>query len=232
MSFANRVENCYIKLLSTLDESMEEEKRKNYTEILQDQALYVFLMGLNRDLAVVVKARSPITLEDAIRIAVNEEQETRKKTVHSITFVQTCSDSGFRRNKVFCVFSKSGSKLFTKLKDRAASSSVPHCVYSVNCKDCDTALLCLEENLSKPTTTCREFDNENNVNVDISNPALDCILFVFSVTTLISKNAPFRRDAICCLLFLNACPGPLVGNRHKATSVHQGTRIPKYSTVK
>lgn len=80
MSFSNRIENCYIKLLSTMDLDMSAENRKIYTEILQQQALNVFLMGLCQDIAVIVKSRYPKNLEDAVRLALNEEQETKSKS--------------------------------------------------------------------------------------------------------------------------------------------------------
>ncbi|KAL3277913.1 hypothetical protein HHI36_013254 [Cryptolaemus montrouzieri] len=66
----------YIKLLSTLDDSIEPANRVIHTEIIQNQALYVFLMGLSKDLAIIVEAENPDTLEDAIR---NEEQESKSR---------------------------------------------------------------------------------------------------------------------------------------------------------
>ncbi|XP_072377243.1 uncharacterized protein [Diabrotica undecimpunctata] len=79
MSFANRVEDCYVKLLSTISEP-DELKRTVHTEILQNQALNVFLLGLNKEIALVVKARKPTTLENAISIALTEEQELKSKS--------------------------------------------------------------------------------------------------------------------------------------------------------
>ncbi|KAL3274338.1 hypothetical protein HHI36_015737, partial [Cryptolaemus montrouzieri] len=79
ISFANRVENCYIKLLGTLDDTLDDERRNIHTEMLQTQALNVFLMGLNREVAMIVKARNPNTLEESIRLALSEEQELKSR---------------------------------------------------------------------------------------------------------------------------------------------------------
>ncbi|XP_066144748.1 uncharacterized protein [Euwallacea fornicatus] len=88
ISFANKVENCYIKLLGTLDETASEGHRQGYTELLQKQALSVFLAGLNRDIALIVKAGNPTSLEDAIQLALNEEKEIKSlKEISSVTEV-------------------------------------------------------------------------------------------------------------------------------------------------
>ncbi|KAL3274657.1 hypothetical protein HHI36_016037 [Cryptolaemus montrouzieri] len=94
ISFANRVENCYIKLLGTLDDTLDDERRNIHTEMLQTQALNVFLMGLNREVAMIVKARNPNTLEDAIRLALSEEQELKSRL--EITRYQNVGNSNSR----------------------------------------------------------------------------------------------------------------------------------------
>ncbi|KAL3267627.1 hypothetical protein HHI36_024214 [Cryptolaemus montrouzieri] len=78
-SFSNRVGNCYLKLSSTLDNYIEPAKCVIYTKISQNQALNVFLMELSRDLAIIVKARNPDPLEDTIRMALNEDQESKSR---------------------------------------------------------------------------------------------------------------------------------------------------------
>ncbi|KAL3281883.1 hypothetical protein HHI36_005088 [Cryptolaemus montrouzieri] len=103
----------------------------------------------------------------------------KKNTVHFITFVQTISDSGFRRNKGFCVLFKicvnckdcdavyigrtkqllasrmTGDKPDCNLAKKGNTSkqivaSVSHSIAENHEFDYgSTALLCLEENLSK-----------------------------------------------------------------------------------
>lgn len=79
MTFASKVENCYVKLLNTLDESLSREARNACINLLKSQALNVFITGLNKDLTILVKSQCPKSLEDAISIALNEEQELKSK---------------------------------------------------------------------------------------------------------------------------------------------------------
>lgn len=99
ISFANKVENCYVKLLGSLDHTVSDEKREGYAELLQGQALSVFLMGLNRDISLIVKSRNPETLEDAIQLALNEEREI--KSLREISKYQNVN-SNFTRHCTFC----------------------------------------------------------------------------------------------------------------------------------
>lgn len=62
MSFSNKVENCYIKLLNTLDSSLTTEAREACTSLLKNQALNVFIRGLHKDLSILVKSRNPDSL--------------------------------------------------------------------------------------------------------------------------------------------------------------------------
>lgn len=94
ISFANKVENCYIKLLSTLDEAASAEHREGYADLLQKQALSVFLAGLNRDISLIVKSRNPISLEDAVQLALNEEREI--KSLREISKYQNINNSNAR----------------------------------------------------------------------------------------------------------------------------------------
>lgn len=80
LAYANKVENCYIKLINSLDSTNQtQEARQACVELLKSQALSVFITGLNRDLNLILKALQPKTLEDAISMAVVEEQELKSK---------------------------------------------------------------------------------------------------------------------------------------------------------
>lgn len=79
MSYAAKIENCYIKLINSLDENLTREAREACVNLLKSQALHVFVTGLNRDLALIVKSQRPGTLEDAIAIALAEEQEEKSR---------------------------------------------------------------------------------------------------------------------------------------------------------
>ncbi|CAG9790350.1 unnamed protein product [Diatraea saccharalis] len=55
------------------------DARKACVDLLKSQALSVFITGLNKDLNLVLKALQPKTLEDAILLAVVEEQQLKSK---------------------------------------------------------------------------------------------------------------------------------------------------------
>lgn len=75
ITFSNKVENCYIKLLNTLDSNLSREAREACTTLLKNQALNVFIRGLNKDISILLKSRNPNTLEEAVALALAEEQE-------------------------------------------------------------------------------------------------------------------------------------------------------------
>lgn len=79
-SYANKIERCYINLLKTLDKNLNNEGKRACIDLLRNQALNAFLMGLNRELAILVKSREPRTLEEAITLAQSEENEYLSKT--------------------------------------------------------------------------------------------------------------------------------------------------------
>lgn len=80
LQFANKVETCYIKLLSTLDETLDTDKREIYSSMFKEQALNVFIAGLNKDLSLITKSQKPNSLELAISLAMQEEQEIKSKS--------------------------------------------------------------------------------------------------------------------------------------------------------
>ncbi|KAL3265774.1 hypothetical protein HHI36_009972 [Cryptolaemus montrouzieri] len=79
LSFSNRLESCYVHLLETLDPRLPSNTRLTLTDLFKEQALGVFINGLNKDLSVLVKSQKPSTLEEAVVIATSEEQELKSK---------------------------------------------------------------------------------------------------------------------------------------------------------
>lgn len=78
-SYSSKVENCYIKLVNSLDISIKGEAREACVNLLKSQALSIFINGLTKDLNLLVKSQRPQTLEIAIAVAMNEEQELKSK---------------------------------------------------------------------------------------------------------------------------------------------------------
>lgn len=79
MSFANRVESCYIKVINSLDNSLDKLSREACVNLIKNEALSVFLNGLNKELTILVKSQRPDTLESAVAVALNEEQKLKSK---------------------------------------------------------------------------------------------------------------------------------------------------------
>lgn len=80
LTYASKVENCYVKLINSLDSTNQtSEARQACVELLKSQALSVFITGLNKDLNLILKALQPKTLEEAISMAVVEEQQLKSK---------------------------------------------------------------------------------------------------------------------------------------------------------
>lgn len=80
ISYANKIENCYLKLINTLKSNLTNSGREACVELLKEQALNVFISGLQKDLCILVKSQKPNSLEEAISIAQSEEQELKSKT--------------------------------------------------------------------------------------------------------------------------------------------------------
>ncbi|XP_050303799.1 uncharacterized protein LOC126741437, partial [Anthonomus grandis grandis] len=79
ISYSNKVENCYIQLINSLDMDLAKEAREACVHLLKSQTLNVFITGLNRELGILVKSQNPDSLEKAISIALNEEREQKSK---------------------------------------------------------------------------------------------------------------------------------------------------------
>lgn len=78
-SYASRVENCLLKLTNSLDDNLSVVERNACVKLLQNQALNVFITGLAKDIAIIVKSQKPDTLEDAVQYAIAEESEQLSK---------------------------------------------------------------------------------------------------------------------------------------------------------
>lgn len=77
--YSSRVENCYIKLIKSLDPKLPREAREANVELLKNQALNIFISGLLPQLHILLKSQKPITFEDAVSIAISEEQEIKSR---------------------------------------------------------------------------------------------------------------------------------------------------------
>lgn len=78
-SYSNRIENCYIKLIKSLDPKLSKEARNANIELLKNQALNIFISGLNPQLHILLKSQKPATFEEAVSIAISEEQEIKSR---------------------------------------------------------------------------------------------------------------------------------------------------------
>ncbi|KAL3279425.1 hypothetical protein HHI36_016936 [Cryptolaemus montrouzieri] len=75
MSYSSKIENCYIKLINSLDNNLNRESREACVKLLKEQALSVFITGLLPNISLLVKSQRPETLEKAIAIALQEGQD-------------------------------------------------------------------------------------------------------------------------------------------------------------
>ena len=73
--FATRVENILANLINCVTSGQSREACTHYENLLRAQAMNVFIQGLSENFKIIVKARNPKTLEDAIELAVAEERE-------------------------------------------------------------------------------------------------------------------------------------------------------------
>jgi uncharacterized protein (UPF0212 family) len=83
LNYSNRIENCYIKLIKSLDQNLTKEAREANVELLKRQALNIFISGLNPQLHILLKSQKPNNFEEAISVAISEEQEIKSR--HEMT---------------------------------------------------------------------------------------------------------------------------------------------------
>lgn len=112
--FSIRIEQILLKMINSLDSSLNKADRAANTKLLREQALHAFLVGLNQKFSIIVKSQKPTSLEDAFGYAQAEEMElnsridiSRYKAPQNCSFcnltnhtVETC----FRKNKKLSKF--------------------------------------------------------------------------------------------------------------------------------
>ena len=98
LSYSNKIETCYMKLINSIHTSLAVDERNIATNLIKNEALEVFLNGLNPQIALIVKSQKPITLENAISIAQQEEQN--QKSRQEIQKYQQISST----NTKFCTY--------------------------------------------------------------------------------------------------------------------------------
>lgn len=86
LKYSSRVENCYIKLIKSLDPKLTKEAREANVDLLKKQALNIFISGLMPQLHILLKSQKPSTFEDAISIAISEEQEIKSRQEMNIRY--------------------------------------------------------------------------------------------------------------------------------------------------
>lgn len=79
MVFASKIENCYVKLINSLDDDLTADAKNACIQLLKGEALHVFLNGLNSNISLIVRSQKPKDLEEAISYALNEEQQQKSK---------------------------------------------------------------------------------------------------------------------------------------------------------
>ena len=77
--FANRIEELYYKLCATSTANLDKNEALVVKNQTKKQAMLIFMTGLPHHLYLVLKARDPKTLEEAIQMAQDEEIEYESK---------------------------------------------------------------------------------------------------------------------------------------------------------
>lgn len=122
-SFGNRVENTLVDLVeATLREEKEEIGKRVLQQFLRKQALEIFKEGLNDDVRMIVKARNPSQLEEAISQALEEERlkETSRQR-QSINKPRYYSDE--RNKRKICRYCKKSNHEERNCRYRPSTSS-------------------------------------------------------------------------------------------------------------
>lgn len=96
LHYSNKIENCYIKLIKSLSPKLTKEAQEANVELLKSQALNIFISGLNPQLHILLKSQKPSTFEEAVSIAISEEQEINSRqemsSGHFAPKVKRCSN--------------------------------------------------------------------------------------------------------------------------------------------
>lgn len=132
VSFANKVEDCYIKLINSVDSNLSKEARTACIQLLKNEALSVFLTGLNKDLSLIVKSQKPDSLEKAISLALTEEQEQKSKLeIHKYqnvnnSFAKLCNFCNKPGHTTFNCRFRQNQKSTQQIKNIQSSNSYPN----------------------------------------------------------------------------------------------------------
>ncbi|XP_031346209.1 uncharacterized protein LOC116173032 [Photinus pyralis] len=78
IAYSSRIEDYY-RCVRSLDENLSTEGRNACIELLKNQTLNVFINGLRKELALIVKSQKPNSLSEAISLAVNEERDFKSR---------------------------------------------------------------------------------------------------------------------------------------------------------
>lgn len=79
MQFTDRIEEFMYKLIDCVTSVVEEEYRRSHEDQIRIQARNIFINGLRDPLGLILRARDPESLEDAIGLAVAEEREQKAR---------------------------------------------------------------------------------------------------------------------------------------------------------
>lgn len=79
MHFADRVETNLYKLIENVTPTLDATFQETHRQQLEIQAKNVFINGIRDPLALLLKARNPNTLQEAIGLAVTEERELNSR---------------------------------------------------------------------------------------------------------------------------------------------------------
>lgn len=79
LNYSNKIENCYIKLIKTLNSKQSKEAREANIELLKNQALNIFISGLIPQLHILLKSQKPQSFEEVVSIAISEKIKSRQE---------------------------------------------------------------------------------------------------------------------------------------------------------
>lgn len=97
LQYSNRVESCLIKLIKSLDPKLTSSARDANIELLKSQALNIFISGLLPQLHILLKSQKPTNFEEAVSIAISEEQEIKSR--YEMNYRQDSRPNKFSNNK-------------------------------------------------------------------------------------------------------------------------------------
>lgn len=100
VNFANRLQNTLHELVAVSTQNKSAENSLIIEDMLQQQALNIFVMGLVPDLRLIIRARNPQSLQIAISEAINEEtfQNHDNTNIHAPNVQNVKKQANFNRN--------------------------------------------------------------------------------------------------------------------------------------